>query len=119
MMVGYLAQASIRGINLESCAREMARVNRPGGQVVMGNGIPGDTTLVAQILKISAAFTAPPLEGIRPSGQLGSRKMPGSVSKRQASSPITSRASVRPTGFATQVRLSNSFRPSATFTARR
>lgn len=44
-------------------AREMVRVTRPGGQVVMGNWIPGDPTLVAQILKISAAFTPPPPEG--------------------------------------------------------
>jgi hypothetical protein len=29
----------------------------------MGNWIPGDPTLVAQILKISAAFTPPPPEG--------------------------------------------------------
>jgi SAM-dependent methyltransferase len=44
-------------------AREMVRVLRPGGRVVMGNWIPGDPTLVAQILKISAAYTPPPPEG--------------------------------------------------------
>lgn len=44
-------------------AREMVRVTRPGGRVVMGNWIPGDPTLVAQILKISAAYTPPPPEG--------------------------------------------------------
>jgi SAM-dependent methyltransferase len=44
-------------------AKEMVRVTRPGGRVVMGNWIPGDTTLVAQILKISAAYTPPPPEG--------------------------------------------------------
>lgn len=44
-------------------AREMVRVTRPGGRIVMGNWIPGDPTLVAQILKISAAYTPPPLEG--------------------------------------------------------
>ncbi len=44
-------------------AREMARVTRPGGRIVMGNWIPGDPTLVAQILKISAAYTPPPPEG--------------------------------------------------------
>src|SRR5262247_3256443 len=32
-------------------AREMVRVTRPGGRVVMGNWIPNDPTLVAQILK--------------------------------------------------------------------
>jgi SAM-dependent methyltransferase len=44
-------------------AREMVRVTRPGGQIVMGNWIPGDPTLVAQILKISAAYTPPPPAG--------------------------------------------------------
>jgi SAM-dependent methyltransferase len=44
-------------------AKEMVRVTRPGGRIVMGNWIPGDPTLVAQILKISAAFTPPPPEG--------------------------------------------------------
>ncbi|MET1111416.1 MAG: class I SAM-dependent methyltransferase [Allosphingosinicella sp.] len=44
-------------------AREMVRVTRPGGRIVMGNWIPGDPTLVAQILRISAAFTPPPPEG--------------------------------------------------------
>ncbi len=44
-------------------AREMVRVTRPGGRIVMGNWIPGDPTLVAQILKISAMYTPPPPEG--------------------------------------------------------
>jgi ubiquinone/menaquinone biosynthesis C-methylase UbiE len=44
-------------------AKEMVRVTRPGGKIVMGNWIPGDPTLVAQILKISSAFTPPPPEG--------------------------------------------------------
>jgi ubiquinone/menaquinone biosynthesis C-methylase UbiE len=44
-------------------AREMVRVAKPGGRVVMGNWIPGDPTLVAQILKISSAYTPPPPEG--------------------------------------------------------
>lgn len=44
-------------------AREMARVTRPGGTITMGNWIPGDPTLVAQILKISSAYTPPPPEG--------------------------------------------------------
>jgi len=35
-------------------AKEMTRVTRPGGRIVMGNWIPGDPTLVAQILKISS-----------------------------------------------------------------
>jgi SAM-dependent methyltransferase len=44
-------------------AREMVRVTRPGGRIVMGNWIPGDPTLVAQILKISSAYTPPPPDG--------------------------------------------------------
>lgn len=44
-------------------AREMVRVTRPGGRVVMGNWIPGDPTFVSQVLKISSAFTPPPPEG--------------------------------------------------------
>ena len=44
-------------------ACEMVRVTKPGGRIVMGNWIPGDPTLVAQILKISAAYTPPPPEG--------------------------------------------------------
>ena len=44
-------------------AKEMVRVTKPGGQIVMGNWIPGDPTLVAQILKISSSFTPPPPEG--------------------------------------------------------
>lgn len=45
-------------------AREMVRVTRPGGRIVMGNWIPSDpTSFVSQVLKISAAFTPPPPEG--------------------------------------------------------
>jgi len=47
----------------DDVAREMVRVTRPGGRIVMGNWIPGDPTLVAQILKISAAYTPAPPEG--------------------------------------------------------
>jgi len=43
-------------------AKEMVRVTRPGGRIVMGNWIPGDPTLVAQLLRISASY-APPPEG--------------------------------------------------------
>jgi ubiquinone/menaquinone biosynthesis C-methylase UbiE len=44
-------------------AKEMVRVTRKGGRIVMGNWIPGDPTLVAQILKISSAYTPAPPEG--------------------------------------------------------
>jgi ubiquinone/menaquinone biosynthesis C-methylase UbiE len=44
-------------------AKETVRVTKRGGRVVMGNWIPGDPTLVAQILKTSSAYTPPPPEG--------------------------------------------------------
>jgi ubiquinone/menaquinone biosynthesis C-methylase UbiE len=44
-------------------ASEMVRVTKPGGRIVMGNWIPGDPTLVAQILRISSAYTPPPPAG--------------------------------------------------------
>jgi len=44
-------------------AKEMVRVTRPGGRIVMGNWIPNDPTFVAQILKISSNYTPPPPEG--------------------------------------------------------
>jgi SAM-dependent methyltransferase len=44
-------------------AKEMVRVTRPGGRIVMGNWMPNDPTLVAQILKISASYSPPPPEG--------------------------------------------------------
>jgi ubiquinone/menaquinone biosynthesis C-methylase UbiE len=44
-------------------AKEMVRVTRPGGRIVMGNWIPNDPTLVAQILKTSSAYSPPPPEG--------------------------------------------------------
>jgi SAM-dependent methyltransferase len=44
-------------------AKETVRVTRPGGRIVMGNWIPGDPTLVAQILRISSDYTPPPPEG--------------------------------------------------------
>ncbi len=44
-------------------AKEAVRVTRPGGRIVMGNWIPGDPTLVAQILRISSAYSPPPPDG--------------------------------------------------------
>src|SRR4029079_8747529 len=44
-------------------AKEMVRVTRSGGRIVMGNWIPNDPTFVSQVLKISSAFTPPPPEG--------------------------------------------------------
>lgn len=47
----------------DQVAKEMVRVTRAGGRIVMGNWIPNDPTLVAQILKISSHYTPPPPEG--------------------------------------------------------
>jgi ubiquinone/menaquinone biosynthesis C-methylase UbiE len=44
-------------------AREMVRVTKPGGRIVMGNWIPGDPTFVSQVLKFSSAVQPPPPEG--------------------------------------------------------
>ena len=44
-------------------AKEVVRVTRPDGRIVMGNWIPGDPTLVAQILRISSSYSPPPPEG--------------------------------------------------------
>ena len=44
-------------------AKEVVRVTRPGGRIVMGNWIPNDPTFVAQILRISSAYSPPPPEG--------------------------------------------------------
>jgi SAM-dependent methyltransferase len=47
----------------DGVAKEMVRVTKPGGRIIMGNWIPGDSTLVAQILRISSAYSPPPPEG--------------------------------------------------------
>lgn len=44
-------------------AREMVRVTKPGGRIMMGNWIPGDPTFVSQLLKIISSFLPPPPEG--------------------------------------------------------
>ena len=44
-------------------AKSLVRVTKPGGRIVMGNWIPGDPTLVAQILKISSSYSPPPPAG--------------------------------------------------------
>jgi ubiquinone/menaquinone biosynthesis C-methylase UbiE len=44
-------------------AKEMVRVTKPGGRIIMGNWIPNDPTLVAEILKISSAYTPAPPDG--------------------------------------------------------
>jgi SAM-dependent methyltransferase len=44
-------------------AKEVVRVTRPGGRIVMGNWIPNDPTYVAQLLRVSTAYSPPPPEG--------------------------------------------------------
>ena len=44
-------------------AKEVVRVTRPGGRIVMGNWIPKDPTFVAQLLRVSMAYSPPPPEG--------------------------------------------------------
>ena len=44
-------------------AKEMVRVTRPGGRIVMGNWIPNDTTFVAKVLKICSSLMPSPPEG--------------------------------------------------------
>ena len=47
----------------QDVAKEMVRVTRPRGRIVMGNWIPNDPTFVAQVLKISSAYAPPPPQG--------------------------------------------------------
>lgn len=44
-------------------AKEVVRVTRPGGRIVLGNWIPNDPTFVAQLLRVSMAYSPPPPEG--------------------------------------------------------
>jgi ubiquinone/menaquinone biosynthesis C-methylase UbiE len=44
-------------------AKEMVRVTKPGGRIVMGNWIPNDPTFVSQLLKVSSTFMPPPPNG--------------------------------------------------------
>ena len=49
--------------NPAEVARHMVRVTRPGGRIIMGNWIPGDPTVIAQLLKIVSTYTPPPPAG--------------------------------------------------------
>ena len=64
-------------------AKEMVRVTKPGGRIVMGNWIPGDPTLVAQILKISAVVHPAAARGLREPGDLGRRGARGRAVRRR------------------------------------
>ena len=54
-------------------AKEMVRVTRPGGRIVMGNWIPGDPTLVAQILQDQLRVLAAAAGGLRQPDDVGRR----------------------------------------------
>ena len=69
----------------EDVAKEMIRVTRPGGRVIMGNWIPNDPTLVAQILKISSDYSPPPPEGFVSPMSWGSEE---TVTKRFTSAGV-------------------------------
>ena len=48
----------------QEAAREMVRVTRRGGRIVMGNWIPNDPgSFVSQLLRISSEYTPPPPAG--------------------------------------------------------
>ena len=95
-------------------AKEMVRVTRPGGKIVMGNWIPGDPTLVAQILKICSAHTPPPPEGfVSPmlwgmEDHVTERFVAAGIKKENISfsrDVFTFNASYSPSAFVTQFRL--------------
>lgn len=58
-------------------AKEMVRVTKPGGRIVMGNWIPNDPTLVAQILKISSSYSPPASGGLHQPNDVGSGRQRG------------------------------------------
>ncbi len=53
-------------------AKEMVRVTRPGGRIVMGNWIPNDPTFVSQLLKDQLVVHASTSGRLRQSHDLGS-----------------------------------------------
>ena len=79
-------------------AKEMVRVTKPGGRIVMGNWIPNDPTLVAQILKISSSYSPPPPEGFVSPMTWGVEEQRGrAVHRRRDPRGATSRSSGTPT----------------------
>ena len=79
-------------------AKEMVRVTRPGGRIVMGNWIPNDPTLVAQILKISSAYSPPPPEGfVSPMTWGVEEQRDRALRRRRRARKRTSRSSETPT----------------------
>lgn len=50
----------------DDVVKELVRVTKKGGRIVMGNWIPGDPTMVSQLLKISGSYNPPPEGFISP-----------------------------------------------------
>jgi SAM-dependent methyltransferase len=100
-------------------AKEFVRVTRPGGRIVMGNWIPNDPTFVAQLLRVSMAYSPPPPEGFISPMTWGSRRTCWSGSAPPASRPGTSPASGRCTCSRRRRRPRSIWRTSVTTTGRR
>jgi ubiquinone/menaquinone biosynthesis C-methylase UbiE len=99
-------------------ARELVRVTRAGGRIVMGNWIPDDpTSFVSQLLKISAAYTPAPPAGFVSRCCGASKSTSWSASRTRASPRNESRPSPIPTGSGPANRPKRSSTPSATSTA--
>ena len=67
-------------------AKEMVRVTRPGGRIIMGNWIPNDPTLVAQILKISSVVLAATAGRLHQPDDVGDREQRDRAICRRGSS---------------------------------
>ena len=101
-------------------AKEMVRVTRPGGRIVMGNWIPDDPTLVAQILKISGAYSPPPPEGfVSPMTWGVEANVVERFAARGRAGRRTSRSTATPTASSTRRRRPSSSPRSAPTTGRR
>src|SRR3974390_327796 len=103
----------------QDVAQEMVRVTRPSGRIVMGNWIPNDPTLVAQILKISSAYSPPPPEGFVSPMTWGSEE---TVTERFAGAGVpaqTSGSSAPPIRSPSRPRPPNSLHRFGATTARR
>ena len=101
-------------------AKEMVRVTRPGGRIVMGNWIPNDPTLVAQILKISSAYSPPPPEGfVSPMTWGVESNVRRALRRRRRSARAGSRSRATPSPSTSPARRRSSSTRSGSTTARR
>jgi ubiquinone/menaquinone biosynthesis C-methylase UbiE len=98
--------------------KEMVRVTKAGGRIVMGNWIPNDPTLVAQILKSSSAYAPPPPDGFVSPMTWGVESHVIERSWPQARQRAASRSRETPTASSSPARLQHSSRHSGISTAR-